>query len=160
MNNKRMRNTIKLIVMLCIAVFMITGCDATDGKINSPSDMNLVLEEQLEKNDEAAEKATAEPEVAQTSEPTPVVTPEPTPEPTPESTPIVTPEPVPVVTAEPTQIPAPVVENETSEKTVYVGKTGTKYHKQSCRTLKNGGFPMSLSEALEEGREACKVCGG
>jgi len=160
MNSKRMRNMVKLIVMLCIAVFMITGCDATDGQKNSPSDMNLAYEEQLERNDESAEEVTAEPEIAQTSEPTPAATPEPTPEATPEPTPVVTPDPVPVVTAEPTEVPAPVVENETSDETVYVGKTGTKYHDKSCRTLKNGAYPMSLSEALEEGREACKVCGG
>lgn len=43
-------------------------------------------------------------------------------------------------------------------KTVYVGETGSKYHYQGCRTLKNGGRAISLEEALAEGRTACKVC--
>ena len=43
-------------------------------------------------------------------------------------------------------------------QTVYVGKTGSKYHYQGCRTLKGGGIPMSLDDAIAEGRTACKVC--
>lgn len=43
-------------------------------------------------------------------------------------------------------------------QTVYVGKTGNKYHYQGCRTLKGGGIPISLDEALAQGRAACKVC--
>lgn len=43
--------------------------------------------------------------------------------------------------------------------TVYRGRTGTKYHRSTCPTLKRGGaYPMSLSEALSHGRTACKVC--
>ncbi len=48
--------------------------------------------------------------------------------------------------------------NNKHGKTVYVGKTGTKYHYQGCRTLKGGGIPISLDEALAQGRSACKVC--
>ena len=47
--------------------------------------------------------------------------------------------------------------DETSE-TVWVGKTGTKYHRQSCGTLKGKGHKITLKEALAEGREPCKVC--
>lgn len=43
--------------------------------------------------------------------------------------------------------------------TVYRGRSGTKYHRATCPTLKRGGaYPMSLSEALSRGRTACKVC--
>lgn len=53
----------------------------------------------------------------------------------------------------------PVVQNNNKQsRTVYVGKTGNKYHYQNCRTLKNGAYPMSLDDALAEGRTACKVC--
>lgn len=48
-------------------------------------------------------------------------------------------------------------DDETSE-TVWVGNTGTKYHRQSCRTLKGKGHKITLKEALAEGREPCKVC--
>lgn len=41
---------------------------------------------------------------------------------------------------------------------VYIGQTGTKYHYKTCRTLKNGAYPITLEEALAQGREACKVC--
>lgn len=43
-------------------------------------------------------------------------------------------------------------------QTVYIGETGTKYHRQSCGTLKGNGRPITLDEALAQGREACKVC--
>ena len=41
---------------------------------------------------------------------------------------------------------------------VWVGETGTKYHTQSCRTLKGKGHQITLKQALAEGRESCKVC--
>lgn len=41
---------------------------------------------------------------------------------------------------------------------VWVGDTGTKYHKQSCRTLKGNGHQTTMEQALSEGRRACKVC--
>ena len=37
-------------------------------------------------------------------------------------------------------------------------KTGTKYHLQSCRTLRGRGIPIKLSESKRDGREACKIC--
>ena len=51
--------------------------------------------------------------------------------------------------------------NETvtsNSQIVYIGESGNKYHYQNCRTLKNGAYPISLDEALTQGREACKVC--
>jgi hypothetical protein len=45
-----------------------------------------------------------------------------------------------------------------TSQTVYRGKTGTKYHRETCPTLKGGGIPISLSDALAQGRDACKVC--
>lgn len=45
-------------------------------------------------------------------------------------------------------------------RTVYIGKTGTKYHKQGCSTLKGEGSPISLEDAKAQGRTACKRCGG
>ena len=45
-----------------------------------------------------------------------------------------------------------------TSKMVWVGETGTKYHIQSCRTLKGKGHQITLKQALAEGREPCKVC--
>ncbi len=47
---------------------------------------------------------------------------------------------------------------DVEEIIVYVGATGTKYHRENCRTLRNGAYPMPLRDALNEGREPCKVC--
>lgn len=46
----------------------------------------------------------------------------------------------------------------TNDDTVYVASSGTKYHNQSCRTLKNGSTAVSLSAAKSSGYQACKVC--
>ena len=47
---------------------------------------------------------------------------------------------------------------ETSEETVWVGDTGTKYHYKNCRTLRCNKHEITLKEAKAQGREACKVC--
>ena len=49
-------------------------------------------------------------------------------------------------------------ETEKIERTVYKGKTGNKYHKSDCGTLKGKGIQMPYEEAIKEGREACKIC--
>lgn len=88
-------------------------------------------------------------------------------------TPVPTKTPTTAPTQEPTPIPTPVPtapsaannsaeasSNTNKTTTVYIGKTGTKYHKQSCSTLKGKGIPISIEEAREQGRQPCKVCGG
>lgn len=51
-----------------------------------------------------------------------------------------------------------VVPSNNQGQTVYVGKTGSKYHYQGCRTLKGSGVPISFDDAIAEGRTPCKVC--
>jgi hypothetical protein len=41
---------------------------------------------------------------------------------------------------------------------VYIAPTGTKYHRQSCRTLKGDMRPLSVEAARGLGYEPCKVC--
>lgn len=48
--------------------------------------------------------------------------------------------------------------NDDKTEMVWVGETGTKYHKKDCRTLKGKGLQITLKQALQEGREPCKVC--
>lgn len=48
--------------------------------------------------------------------------------------------------------------NDKNSKTVWIGNTGTKYHRESCGTLKGKGHKITLKEAIAEGREPCKVC--
>lgn len=45
-----------------------------------------------------------------------------------------------------------------NENYVYIGKTGSKYHKKSCSTLKGSGSAVTLDEAIAQGRTACKRC--
>ncbi len=47
-----------------------------------------------------------------------------------------------------------------SSKTVYVGKTGNKYHQSDCYTLNGNGRKITLRNALDEGRKPCSICGG
>ena len=42
--------------------------------------------------------------------------------------------------------------------TVYITNTGSKYHKASCRTLKNSMIKTTLQEAKADGYTACKIC--
>ena len=43
-------------------------------------------------------------------------------------------------------------------QTVYTTKTGTKYHRETCRYLKYSKYAVSLKEAKEKGYTPCKVC--
>lgn len=45
-----------------------------------------------------------------------------------------------------------------SDPTVYVTRTGSKYHKSGCRYLSRSRIPMRLSEAKRRGLTACSVC--
>jgi hypothetical protein len=45
------------------------------------------------------------------------------------------------------------------EITVYVTKTGSKYHLDGCRYLSKSQIPMSLSQAKAKGYTPCSVCG-
>lgn len=45
-----------------------------------------------------------------------------------------------------------------SAQTVYITKTGKKYHKENCRYLHSSKIPISLSDAKTKGYLPCKVC--
>ncbi len=53
----------------------------------------------------------------------------------------------------PAKIPTP--DNET---TVYVTQNGTKYHTADCPLLGESFFPVTLEQALLEGKEPCRRC--
>lgn len=42
--------------------------------------------------------------------------------------------------------------------TVYITKTGEKYHASGCRSLAKSKIAITLGEAVERGYEPCKVC--
>lgn len=47
------------------------------------------------------------------------------------------------------QRPAPASEPRQREATVYVTKTGAKYHRDGCQYLRQSKIPMPLSEAVK-----------
>jgi competence protein ComEC len=55
-------------------------------------------------------------------------------------------------------VPAQSNQSQQTDPTVYLSKTGTKYHRESCRTLKATRKPVKLSVAKANGYAACKVC--
>jgi hypothetical protein len=42
--------------------------------------------------------------------------------------------------------------------TVYIGRSGTKYHRANCRTLRNGSTAIGVNVAESRGYTACKIC--
>ena len=59
--------------------------------------------------------------------------------------------------------PPPTAERATPKKsestqTVYVTRTGKKYHAAGCPYLRSSGRPMDLKEALASGYTACSRC--
>lgn len=47
---------------------------------------------------------------------------------------------------------------EAQETTVFRSKSGSKYHKENCRTLRNKPSPISLKDAVNAGLGPCSVC--
>lgn len=94
----------------------------------------------------------------QTSSPTPMPTPSPTPSPTPTPTPkpthTATPKPTPAPTPKPTPQP---VQQQTQSETVYITRTGSKYHRAGCSYLKSS-IPISKSDAIAAGYTPCSRC--
>jgi len=45
------------------------------------------------------------------------------------------------------------------ETTVYITRTGKKYHTGDCRYLSKSKIPITLKEAIERGYTPCSVCG-
>jgi hypothetical protein len=43
-------------------------------------------------------------------------------------------------------------------QTVYITKSGSKYHAEGCRYLKSSKIPVTLKVAKEQGYGACSVC--
>ena len=47
---------------------------------------------------------------------------------------------------------------DNGDTTVYITRTGAKYHRAGCRSLARSSIPMKLSEAVAKGYTACRVC--
>jgi len=56
------------------------------------------------------------------------------------------------------QPPQPTKVEDPRSLTVYITRTGKKYHRDGCRYLSQSKFPISLKDAKAKGYEPCKVC--
>jgi competence protein ComEC len=59
-------------------------------------------------------------------------------------------------TAPPTISPTSTASNDAI--TVYVTKTGTKYHRDGCRYLSKSKIAISLNDAIADGYTPCSIC--
>jgi len=48
--------------------------------------------------------------------------------------------------------------NSQDDPTVYITKTGEKYHRLGCRYLSQSCIPIKLSDAIAQGYTPCSVC--
>lgn len=58
----------------------------------------------------------------------------------------------------PSPIYAKTTVSDQKEISVYITKTGKKYHQAWCRHLRQSRFEITKSEALQRGYTPCKVC--
>lgn len=54
--------------------------------------------------------------------------------------------------------PTMLAQQDPQTQTVYVTRTGKKYHRDTCRYLAASKIPISLKDAKAKGYTACKVC--
>lgn len=75
------------------------------------------------------------------------------------SVPLESPTPAPVQTySAPTPKPTQKVAQSSSDQTVYITNTGSKYHSGWCQYLRGSKIPISLSAAKAQGYTPCKTC--
>jgi hypothetical protein len=61
------------------------------------------------------------------------------------------------VAVQPSQT-TPPAKTQTQEQTVYITKTGRKYHTATCRSLSKSKIPIGLKKAKAQGYTACSIC--
>jgi methylphosphotriester-DNA--protein-cysteine methyltransferase len=47
---------------------------------------------------------------------------------------------------------------DNGDTTVYITRTGAKYHRAGCRSLSRSSIPIKLRDAVAKGYGACKLC--
>ena len=53
---------------------------------------------------------------------------------------------------------APAAQRDQQTQTVYITRTGKRYHRDGCRYLASSKIPISLKDAKARGYTPCKVC--
>lgn len=138
------QRTLIIVLATIIATYSAAGAQSdSKNKSSTPTPTPISTIEPTSKPD-----STVVPTEKPTSNPTEKPTPEPTEEPTPDPTPIPTEKPTPEPTEEP----------EGQSETVWVSRTGKKYHRDpTCGNMKNP-IESTLDEAIASGRQPCEKC--
>ena len=53
---------------------------------------------------------------------------------------------------------APAGQRDPQTQTVYITRSGERYHRDGCRYLASSKIPISLKDAKASGYTPCKVC--
>lgn len=158
-----MRKTLFLFFLIISLTF--TGCTVPGDDLTSINNQLSSINQKVAQLEAENEKLKAELQqinsesgqsVKISDEPTQTLTPaidstitsSPTPTPAPTSTPTLTPSPTPKIKVQST---------ENNEITVYVTKTGSKYHSSGCRYLSKSKISISLKSA-KQNYTPCSVC--
>ena len=56
------------------------------------------------------------------------------------------------------QAPAPQQVEQPKTEAVYITRTGKKYHRAGCRSLRQSSMPMELKDAKAKGYTPCGIC--
>lgn len=160
----RLRSAGKGIALLCL-VLLVTGALLPSGPAMHG---NLVPEEALQPGAQSAEPVAAPNEV-ELDEPTHEATATPVPAETDAARAVSSPVPAPTTTPEPAEEQAPTESGSDSASepapseaddvtTVYVTRTGEKYHREGCQYLRQSCIPIGLEAAKARGYMPCSKC--
>lgn len=130
----------KLLGIILLVLFTLYGCGTQQPTENKSSSQPAA---QTQQNQQSPPETTKDTSVTQQKQPTsqPAVS-TPAPQPAAQKT-----------VSQPTSPPA-----QKKDVTVYVTRTGKKYHRDGCRYLSKSQIPISLSDAKAEGYGPCSVC--
>ncbi|WP_243454583.1 hypothetical protein [Desulfosporosinus fructosivorans] len=155
---------VKIVGVFIALLLTINGCSSNSVPTTSPvkTEESQQVKTQVQPDTPVIKDAAPTPE-ATTPTPVPVIveapatTPVVTPAPTPTTQKVVAPAPAPAPVAPPIVTPAPAQKQTPQAVTVYITKTGAKYHRDGCRYLSKSKIPISLSDA-KSGYGPCSVC--
>ena len=143
----------RLSILMLSAILLFTACDSQIA-VPSPTPTATTTTLPLFQENSATPSPTAPP--AETVSPTPetTVTAAPTAQAT-TAKPNATVKPTAKPTVKPSTAPP---KTKTSTETVYITKTGEKYHRNGCQYLRKSKIAIDKSKAIAQGYSACSKC--
>lgn len=146
----------KIVGIIIALLLAVSGCSNNTVPTTAPltkveeSKQTPTPEQETSVKDTAPSTTDSETSSSPTTQPVVV-----TPSPEPKSQPVAAPAPAP--STPPVVTPAPAPKQTPQDVTVYITKTGKKYHRDGCRYLSKSRIPISLSDA-KLGYGPCSVC--